>query len=156
MNLKEILPPTIAAVLASVLAVVAGKVIDHIDPPKFFLSLWQDLFVDIWFVWFGVSAFGLYLLGRFLWSLHQFTTKTVPTLMNAEAQRVVGVIDLIEKEMRSRVSADDMLSNQISSLNISLNREVNASQAKLDELIRKEMHARTEVAPVGWTVSRIP
>jgi hypothetical protein len=71
MNLKEVRKEILAPSIAAILAVVAGKIIDHIDPPKFFLGLWQDLFVDIWFIWFGVGVFGLYLLGRFLWNLHR-------------------------------------------------------------------------------------
>lgn len=159
MTSKEIVPPTIAAIGA----VVAGKIIDHIDTLKI-IAVWQDLFLDIWYVWLGVGVFGLSLLGHFLLNLHRNTKQllnivgsvdeqakvvsVLPVRITDIAQRIEQVSAVLDKEMLVRDEQDQKISTDFNNLQIGITTIINHTREQLrtesSEAIQKETNQRID------------
>lgn len=137
----------LAWIIPSVIALV-GIALDHMDLASLLFSkIWNLLFVNVWYLWLAAAGLGLYRFVRLIQNLHNLTNKEIPALKTAHDENRSWTKELVDKESRSRVAADDTLSARINSLDTQSRKDLTdgltAARSQLSELVRKEAHERT-------------
>lgn len=97
--------------LAAVVTVL-GFIINYWSAAGSFAStIWQHLFVNIWFIWLGLGVYGAVRLARFLRTLHVQLTEKLPGHLNELNNRVstleADVASRVEAEAKSRIAGDE-------------------------------------------------
>lgn len=121
---------------------VAGLILDHLNlAGSVVFEIWQRMFVNIWFVWLGLSVYGAFRLVRFVLTLNRSITESLPARLDTLDKRV-------ETEAKSRVAKDDDLVRQIDKLDTRVAGELKDlredARAEIAQAAQRESHQRAD------------
>lgn len=139
------------AAVVSALITVAAFLIDHWQVTSDFFSktVWQGLFVNLWFIWLGLTAYGLYWFVQFLQNLRhsvQMTETLLAQSTHDSEERDTALLGELKKSVKAlnemvsaekviRTSQDQNLSNRLTHIeNNGLGRKVAEVEAEVKKL----------------------
>lgn len=152
--------------LMALLALV-GLILDHWIYASWLASyVWQNLFVNIWFVWLGLGGYGAYRLYHFFRNLYLRFSRLEERLVALETEVRTG----LEAEATSRVAGDEAISKKFGKEMITLRNDARAelSQAALGHFyeyretqrqvseLKKELTAQAKREPSAEVLASRP
>lgn len=152
---------TWAAVVSAFIA-LAGFLLDHWQATsEFFLThIWQRLFLNLWYIWLALAAYGLYRFVQFLRELRR-RVKTAETLITSltndselrdsalldELKKSVKALnEMIGEEKKVRTSQDQSLSERLNHLE---SKELARKLEQVEAEVKKLAALKPKPLPTG-------